>query len=222
MTIYDLSVPLRNGMPVYPGDPEAQITRLAAHERGDAWTTTHLSLSAHTGTHVDAPGHRLRKGATLDALDLHDLIGRAYVVDLSGVDSEISAQDLATRKIPPEAQRLIFKTRNSALWERTGFQTEYIGLGRSGAEWLVDHGARLVAFDYLSADVFRTQKFPAHDILLGAGIVIVESVMTGDVAQGWYTLICLPLRVSGAEGAPARAVLLSGTKWFEFENEEER
>jgi arylformamidase len=195
---------------------------LSDHARGDEWTTTHLSFSAHTGTHVDAPSHRLRGGATLDTLDLHALIGRAYVVDLQNVESEISAEALAARNIPQDARRLIFKTANNALWMRAGFNTRYVGLSRSGALWLVERGMRLVAFDYLSADVYQTQNFPAHDILLGAGIVIVESVMTGDVVQGWYSLICLPLRVSGAEGAPARAVLLSGTNWFEFDNEEER
>src|SRR5690242_14347598 len=113
MKIYDLSVLLCNGMAVYPGDPEPHITRLSDHARGDEWTTTHLSFSAHTGTHVDAPSHRLRGGTNLDALNLYDLIGRAYVVDFQNVEPEITAEDLAARNIPQDARRLIFKTQNN-------------------------------------------------------------------------------------------------------------
>ncbi|HZQ10683.1 MAG TPA: cyclase family protein [Anaerolineae bacterium] len=219
MTIHDLTVPLHNGMPFYPGDPAPQFTRLQEHTRGDEWTVTHLSMSAHTGTHVDAPLHRFQNGATVDSLNLRDLIGRAYVVDLSNVVSEITANDLIARNIPRNTKRLILKTRNAELWQRDDFQINYVALSGDGAQWLVGRGIRLVAFDYLSADIYATQKYPAHNILLGAGVVIVEGVMLGGIAEGWYVLICLPLRIQVAEGAPARAVLLSGTSLFDYEEE---
>lgn len=197
-------------MPFYPGDPAPQFTRLEDHERGDAWTTTHISFCAHLGTHVDAPLHRVRGGNTIDKLDLQVLVGRAYVVDLTNVPLEIHAEDLQARNIPLSAERLILKTRNAALWQSDSFQNDFVALGESGAEWLVAHGVRLVAMDYLSADVFSSEDFRAHDVLLHAGVVIVEGVMTGDVSEGWYTLVCLPLRIQGADGAPARAILIQG------------
>ncbi|MBI4672167.1 MAG: cyclase family protein [Chloroflexi bacterium] len=218
MQIFDLSVPLRNEMPYYPGDPAPQITRLEDHERGDAWTTTHLSVCAHVGTHVDAPLHRIRGAAPVDALSLQTLIGRAYVVDLSDVASEIHAEDLEARNIPLSAERLVLKTRNARLWAREGFQTDFVALGESGAHWVVERGIRLVALDYLSADLFTAQNFRAHEVLLGARVVIVEGILSGEIAEGWYTLICLPLRLQGADGAPARAVLIQG----ELESKEDK
>lgn len=210
MQISDLSVPLRNDMPFYPGDPAPQITRLEEHERGDAWQTTHLALCAHLGTHVDAPRHRIRGGGTVDNLDLQILIGRAYVVDLTEVALEIRAEDLEAQTIPRETTRLILKTRNAALWQSNEFQKDFVALSESGAQWLVARGIRLVAMDYLSADIFSSQDFRAHDVLLNARVVIVEGVMTGTISAGWYTLVCLPLRLQDADGAPARAILIRG------------
>lgn len=210
MKIIDVSVPLRNAMPYFPGDPAPNISRLADHERGDAWTTTHVSFCAHIGTHVDAPLHRIRGGNTVDALDLRTLVGRVYVVDLTDVALEIRSKDLDVRNIPPRVERLMLKTRNATLWQRKGFQTDFVALDASGAHWLVERGIRLVAMDYLSADVYASREFPAHTVLLNAGVVIVEGVMSGEIAEGWYTLICLPLRLQGAEGAPARAILIQG------------
>lgn len=215
--IHDISVPLHNGMHFWEGDPEPNISRLEDHERGDAWTTTHLNFCAHIGTHVDAPLHRVRGGGTVDALDLQTLIGRAYVVDITDVVSEIGANDLATRNIPQNVRRLLFKTRNGALWAREGFQKNFVALNASGAQWVVERNIKLVGMDYLSADIFLTDAAPAHDVLLNARVVIVEGMMLNDVAAGWYTLICLPIKIAGADGAPARAILLSGTL-----NEEEK
>lgn len=206
--IYDVSVPLRNGMHFWEGDPEPKITRLSDRELGDDWTTTHVSFAAHIGTHVDAPRHRIRGGKTIEALDLEMLIGRAYVVDLTEVVSEIGAENLAAANIPPDVKRLLFKTRNGGLWAREGFQKEFVALNKSGARWVVEHGIGLVGMDYLSADVFWNEAAPAHEILLGAGVVIVEGLMLQEIAAGGYRLICLPLSLAGADGAPARAVLM--------------
>lgn len=204
-------------MPYYPGDPAPQITRLEDHERGDAWTTSHVSFCAHIGTHVDAPLHRVRGGSTVDALNLQTLIGRAYVVELNDVALEIHAEDLEARNIPHSAERLVLKTCNAALWEHNAFQQNFCALAESGAQWLVERGIRLVALDYLSADIFASHDFRAHDVLLNAGVVIVEGVLSGNIPEGWYTLVCLPLRLQGADGAPARAILIEG----ELETQEE-
>lgn len=208
MTIYDLSVPLRNGMHYWPGDPAPELKRMQDHERGDAWTASHWSSSLHIGTHVDAPLHRIRGGKSIDAVDPETFIGRAYVADLTGVAKAITAQDLEGAGIPVETQRLLLKTRNGALWEREGFQKDYVGLSDDGAQWIVQHSIRLVGMDYLGADVFLTDTAPAHDILLGNGVIIVEGLLLQDVPAGWYTLICLPIKVQNTDGAPARAILI--------------
>jgi arylformamidase len=214
--IHDVSVPLRNGMHFWEGDPAPNITRLSDRERGDNWTTTHVSFAAHIGTHVDAPLHRIRGGKTIDALDLETLLGRAYVVDLTDVVAEIGVENLAAANIPSDVKRLLFKTRNGALWAREGFQKEFVALNESGAQWVVERGVRLVGMDYLSADVFWNKGAPAHEILLGAQVVIVEGLMLQAVAAGWYTLICLPLNLAGADGAPARAVLVDESAHIEI------
>ncbi len=211
MTIHDISVPLQNGMHFWQGDPEPKITRLEDHERGDAWTTSHLSFAAHIGTHIDAPLHRIRGGNTIDKLDLGTLIGRAYVVDLMSVDSEIRASDLDVRNIPSNVKRLLFKTRNGELWARQGFQKDFVALSADGAQWIVERGIKLVGMDYLSADIFIAESAPAHDALLNASVVIVEGMMLQNVAAGWYTLVCLPINIAGADGAPARAILYTGS-----------
>lgn len=206
MTIHDVSVPVRNGMHYWQGDPAPQITRLEDIERGDAWTTTHLAFAAHIGTHVDAPLHRIRGGGTVDTLELEALIGRAYVADLTDVTSEITAQALEARAIPSNVKRLLFKTRNGALWARDAFSQDFVALSGDGAQWVVERNIQLVGMDYLSADRFAADA--AHDVLLNARVIIVEGMMLQDVAAGWYTLICLPLKVQGADGAPARALLV--------------
>lgn len=208
MTIYDVSVPLRNGMHYWPTDPAPEITRRVDHERGDDWTASHLSFSAHIGTHVDAPLHRIRGGKTIDALDLDTFVGRAFVADLTDVASAITAKDLDGAGIPVETQRLLLKTRSGVLWERQGFQQDYVALSADGAQWIVQRNIRLVGMDYLGADVFFADGAPAHDALLGNGIIIVEGLMLQHVASGWYRLICLPIKVQGADGAPARAILI--------------
>jgi arylformamidase len=196
MTIYDISVPLENGMHFWEGDPEPKITRLGDHERGDSWTTSHLSFAAHIGTHVDAPLHRLRGGNTVDKLNLETLMGCAYVVDLMNVvGREITANDLETRAIPANVKRLLFKTRNGELWAREGFQKEFIALSGDGAQWLVARGIQLVGMDYLSADRFDAENAPAHDVLLNANVILVEGMRLQHMAAGWYTLVCLPLRI---------------------------
>lgn len=224
MKIYDLSVPLLNGMHYWPGDPAPELKRMQDHERGDAWTASHWSSSLHIGTHVDAPLHRIRGGKAIDAVDPDTFIGRAYVADLTDVAKAITAHNLEGADIPVGVQRVLLKTRNAALWKREGFQKDYVGLSADGAQWIVQHKIRLVGMDYLGADIFLTDAAPAHDVLLGNGVIIVEGLMLEHVAAGWYTLICLPIKLQDADGAPARAILIDDqdvtTKGIGFFEEE--
>ena len=151
MKTYDISVPITPDMPVWPGDPAVVMQRASKIEEGDNANVTHVSLSAHTGTHVDAPFHFLPDGNTLEAVPLSVMTGRAFVLYLPGVDL-ITADVLQQAEIPPRTRRLLFKTRNSEIWARgeRKFQTDFVAVSPDGAQHLVDRGIRMVGIDYLS------------------------------------------------------------------------
>lgn len=206
--IHDISVAIGPDLGVWPGDPPTAIERVCDVAAGDGYTLTRLSLSAHLGTHVDAPAHFVAGGATVDGLDLGTLIGPAVVVDLRHV-AAIGAGDLDAAGVPPGTRRLLLRTRNSDRWARgqRAFDPGFVGVTPDGAAWLVAHGVRLVGIDGPSIAPFDDVEAP-HVALLGAGVVVVEGLDLHAVAPGAYTLACLPLKVAGAEGAPARAVLI--------------
>ncbi len=208
MHIFDISVPISNQTPVYKGDPAVKLERTSDVNRGDSLTLSRIEMGAHTGTHIDAPLHFIRGGATVDELDLNILIGQAVVVDLSGVKEAITAVDLENASVPARAERILFKTSNSALWMKNDFQENFVAFAPSAAEWLIEHRVRLVAIDYLSAELFGADEAQVHRLLLAAGVIIVEGVNLTEIAAGAYQLICLPLKLKRAEGAPARAVLI--------------
>lgn len=208
MDLLDITTLIHNDMPVFPGDAPPRVTPLGDHARGDRWVTSRLELNSHTGTHLDAPLHLIEGGATVDSLDLNVLIGPAYVLDLLSVEETITARELEGANLPRDARRVLLKTRNGALWREPGFQTDFVALSGAGARWLVSRGVQLVALDYLSADRYQASDAPAHHALLGAGVIIVEGVRLEVIEPGWYQLICLPLRLQGADGAPVRAVLV--------------
>lgn len=206
LRIIDISLPLSPSLLVWPGDEQVAIAHTAHLERGDAATVSRLNLGAHAGTHVDAPAHFIRGGATVDQLALDVLVGPALVVAALGV-SELSVATLEELAIPPGVERLLFQTDNGRLWERSEFAEEFVGLTEDGARWLVARGVRLVGVDYLSVATLEGID-DTHRVLLGVGVVLLESIDLRGVAPGWYRLVCLPLRVVGAEGAPTRAILI--------------
>jgi arylformamidase len=208
MRMYDISVGVSPEIPVWPGDPPVVLERLKSIENGDEANVSHIQSSVHVGTHIDAPIHFVEGGATVDAIPLKSLLGRAYVVDLRKADV-LDAATLEAARIPPRTRRLLFKTRNSELWtsgERS-FQRDFVAVDASGAEWLVKKGVKLVGVDYLSVAPFN-DGVPTHRILLEAGVVVVEGLDLARVSKGRYTLYCLPVKLMGSDGAPARAVLV--------------
>ncbi len=207
MELFDISVPLRPGMVVYPGDTPFRSQRLRAIARGDAYNLTRLQLSAHAGTHVDAPLHFVDGGADVTRLPLTALIGPAYVVDATGISADIDAATLARLDVPTGVTRLLFKTPNSRLWDRDEFSDDFFGIAADAAEVLVSRGVDLVGIDYLSLAPASDPAL-AHVTLLEAGVVILEGVDLRNVEPGPYQLICLPLLIEGCEGSPARAFLL--------------
>jgi arylformamidase len=200
----DISVPLRTGITVWPGDEPARVDRVQAFERGDAYNLTRLAMSAHTGTHMDAPLHFLRDGRAIDTMPAEVMIGPARVVHAKG--DVISAADVPDGLEP--GARILFRTRNSDrdLFAGTFFE-DYVFLGRDAAEKLAAAGALLAGIDALSVSGFREDPAETHRLLLGAGVWILEGLCLRGVEPGEYELLCLPLRIEGADGAPARALL---------------
>jgi arylformamidase len=199
-------MPLSPTLPGYPGDPEVTITPIAQLQWGDVANVSRLVLGSHTGTHLDAPRHFFTDGLAIDDLDLHLLMGPARVCAFPHVTTHLTAADLrplALGGIP----RLLLQTPNAALWERTGFQANYIALTESAAHLLVEMGVRLVGIDYLSVDAFERHDFPVHRILLGAGVLILEGLDLRTVPPGDYELLALPLLLQHGDGAPVRAIL---------------
>jgi arylformamidase len=202
----DVSVPLASGMVHWPGDPEVSISRISSMESGDECNVSTISMSAHTGTHMDAPLHYLADGAGLDGLPLEAVIGPARVIAIQDPRS-VRAAELARHRIR-RGERILFKTRGAAArWKTETFDEEYVYISLDAARFLAARGLRLVGVDYLSVGGFLENSAEIHRTLLGAGIWVVEGLNLARVEPGRYDLVCLPLRIAGGDGAPARVAL---------------
>lgn len=205
MKYYDITLPLSNETPVYPGDPVLEIMPVQQIERGDVANLSRLIMSSHCGTHVDAPRHFLQHGAPVDRLPLDVLIGPARVVEIM-TPGEITAATLKRHHI--NCERLLLKTHNSRLLKDNVFSPEYTSISEDAASFLVEIGVRLVGIDYLSIERLHGPG-DVHRTLLGGGVVLVEGLELSEVPPGNYHLMCLPLRIVGGDGAPARAILVA-------------
>lgn len=180
----------------------------ASIARGDVCNVTHLTLGAHSGTHVDAPRHFIDGAPGVENLDPAVLMGPCRVVEHRG-PGHVTRNDLEGAGIDG-VERLLIKTKNSSLWSsrKGNFAEDFIALSPDGAQFLVECGTRLVGIDYLSIEAYiKHPSHPVHNALLAAGIVILEGLNLSAVPPGDYELICLPLLIPGADGAPARAFL---------------
>lgn len=206
--IIDITLSVGPRMLTWPGDPEVQVMPTSRLARGDHANVSQLRLGTHTGTHVDPPFHFIDGAPAVESLSLETLVGPALVADLRHVAREITPDHIDA--IEP-AERVLFRTRNSDLWARETieFPDEYVHLTTEAARALVARGARLVGTDFLSIERRGAPGHPTHVTLLEAGVVIVEGLDLSKVEPGRYTLACLPLKVVGGDGAPARAVLVA-------------
>ena len=177
-------------------------------EDGDEANVSQLNTDVHIGTHIDAPWHFVANGKTIEQLSLEVLIGKAVVVEMLDVSS-VTAKDLEALDLPQDTERLLLRTRNSQLWENevTEFYKDFVALTSDAAQWIVDRGIRLVGIDYLSVQRFYDSPL-THKILLGAEVIVIEGLNLSGVRSGQYYLTCLPLKLVGAEGSPARAILI--------------
>lgn len=205
--IIDISIPVFTGMVFYPGDPGATVQTVRSIDRGDVANLSELRLGSHCGTHVDAPHHFENDGRTVDRIPLDALVGEARVLDLTGIEGSITRADLEAAGIN-DATRVLLKTDNSKLWGESVFSPGYVSLSDGAAAQLVEAGVVLVGIDYLSIERFQPETFNVHHTLLGAGVVVLEGIDLAVVEPGGYELVCLPLKVAGGDGAPARAILI--------------
>ncbi len=202
----DVSVPLWTGMVHWPGDPVFRLEHTLSLDRGDKTNLSAFSMGAHTGTHIDAPLHFAAAGDSVDEMPLSAMMGRARVIEISDPESirpeELRAYDIRS------GERILFKTRNSPrCWEAKGFVEDFVYIPKDAARYLAERRVRTVGVDYLSVGGFYGDGDETHRLLLNAGIWIIEGLNLTPVDAGLYDLICLPLKILGGEGAPARAIL---------------
>lgn len=203
--IIDVTVPLSADVPTFPGDPRFEMRFEHSMDEGKPYNVAHMSLGVHSGTHVDAPHHFINGAATVDQLPLEILMGKARVVEIGDRErirrAELEALDLR------DDIRVLFKTRMSGQLRGAPFQEDFVYVDPEAAAYLVQSGIKLVGVDYLSIERFGSKEFAAHHALLGAGVVVVEGLDLSEAEPGEYDMACLPLRIVGADGAPARVVL---------------
>jgi arylformamidase len=206
--IYDISVPIRTGGLVYPGNPEIEVSLQQAVAKGAGANVSFVRFGSHTGTHADAARHFFDDGQTVDRIPLDRLMGPALLIAFSDDLRAIGATDLEKHDLEGHT-RVLLRTRNSALLSQQEFVADYTFLTPDGAQYLVDRGIELVGVDYLSIEQFHSGHHKTHRTLLEKSVVILEGLDLSVPAPGNYQLICLPLRIEGCDGAPARAVLIA-------------
>ena len=203
----DISVTISSGMVHWPGNPPVQIERVRAIEHGDDYNASRLSMSAHTGTHMDAPLHFLRSGRGLDQMPLDATVGPARVIQIQD-PQQITVAELRPCRIQ-RGDRILFKTRNSSrCWKQKSFVKKFVHLSNEAANFLAEKGVRAVGVDYLSVGPYGSNDSKTvHQALLGAEVWIIEGLNLSRVRPGRYELVCLPLKIRQSDGAPARAIL---------------
>lgn len=206
--IYDVTVPITNTMPVWPGDPAVQLHAKSQQSRDGTHTVrvTAIEMGSHTGTHIDAPIHMSAGSRTLSDIPLEQLVGPATVVELNDVRSIGRAQ------LQPVnwsgVQRVLFKTENSRHWNDGKFYEEFVYLEPDGGQFLVERGIHLVGIDYLSIDKYKSESHPTHFVLLTKNVVIIEGLNLSQVPPGSYAMAALPLNLKDGDGGPTRVVLM--------------
>jgi arylformamidase len=208
--IYDVTAPITNSMPVWPGDPPVRLCAKSHLSRDGAHTVrvTSIELGSHTGTHIDAPFHMMPEGKRLDDFPLEILTGHATVFEVPG-RSSIGRAELQ-RFDWTGVERVLFKTENSRHWQDGAFYEHFVYLEPEGAEFIAQQSVKLVGIDYLSIDKFKSDSHPSHFVLLTKNILILEGLNLSRVPAGEYTMVALPLNLRDADGAPARVILMNG------------
>lgn len=205
MPLYDATLSLHEGMLTFPGDPRFSIETVFDRQKGDPFNLALMTVGTHLGTHVDPPAHYVEGGATVDEISPEVMVGPGVILDMRGrpcVDRQ-ALEDSWMR----DYTRVLLKTDNSPKLLQPNFDTNYVSLTEDGARFLVDKGVKLVGIDYLSIEKYMNPGAPVHNILIGAGVLIVEGLYLSDVPAGPCRIYCLPMKIRGGDGAPARVLI---------------
>ncbi len=202
----DITVSLTDGMVHWPEDPPVEIRKVLDMNRGDDCNLTHISMAAHAGTHIDAPRHFRKSGKGIDKMPLTAAVGIARVIEIT--DKEfITVDELRPHRIR-SGERILFKTRNSKQrWDKKPFRKEFVHLSTDAAKMLAARKVRTIGIDYLSIGGYGGNVVEVHDIILRAGICVIEGLNLSKINPGRYELNCLPIKIAGSDGAPARAII---------------
>ncbi len=207
MKLLDVTVPIKDLMTVYRGNPLVRIRAVMTLPKNGVHVSE-LCLGSHTGTHIDAPIHFIKGGKGIDRIDPERFMGPAFVADLRRVKGGITAADLAQARIPRSTMRVLLRTSNSRWWHPArAFRTDFVYLAPDGADWLVERSVQLVGIDYLSIEGYGVPGAPTHKRLLGAGIPIVEGLDLFNVRPGRWQMAAFPLRIKDGDAGLTRAVL---------------
>lgn len=204
MRIYDLSHTLATGSPVYPGDSEPVITRVASYHV-NGFEGRRLDMSSHAGTHVDVPAHMMAEGDSLNTLGVESFVGAAAVVDVA-CDSPglINADDFT---IPENVDFVLFRTGWDRYWGTNEYFRAFPALSSAAAKQLAAAGLKGIGLDSPSVDPVDSEDYIAHFTILGAGMVIIENLTgLGQLPDGPFTFSALPLKIADGDGSPVRAV----------------
>jgi len=205
VTIYDISVGLSSKTPVFPGQARFNREYLSKILNGGKANVSKFSMTSHTGTHVDSPFHFIPEGITIDKINFSNIIGFARVFEINA--PKIDLDEIKNLEIK-KGDIVLFKTRNSKLWNLEDFSYDYVYITPEAAGYLAQKEVHAVGIDYIIPEAFDDVKRPVHHILLGKNIVLIEGLNFTDVPADNYLLICLPLKILGNDAAPARAILL--------------
>lgn len=202
----DVSVPIRAGMVVWPGNPPVEIERVTDQQQGDRSTNSRIAFGSHSGTHLDAPLHFLPDGPGLETMPLTAMVGPARILEIND-PFEVLQESLRPHRIRA-GERILLKTSNSTrCWKTDAFVEDFVGVSLEAAADLAERQITLLGIDYLSIAGYHADGVRIHQTLLRAGAWILEGLNLAGMPAGRYEMICLPLKVMDADGAPARVLL---------------
>jgi arylformamidase len=207
MPLYDATLPIRQGMLTFPGDPPFRMSPFFSRTQGDPFNLSLVSMGTHMGTHVDAPAHYLDGGATVDQIPLDVLIGPGVILDMTG-RSFVDRRALEESNLDNHV-RVLLKTDNGPKLSNSEFHTDFIQLTEDAAHLLVERKVLLVGIDYLSIEGYENPTAPVHRALLSSGVLVVEGLNLVQIPAGPCEIYCMPLKIAGADGAPARVLILA-------------
>lgn len=206
--IFDISVPIKKKMPIWPGSLAPEVTPIKHFDFGDCVHDSSLKMGLHTGTHIDAPSHFIQGAQCVNNIPLEEFICEVYVLEMLDC-KEITSLDLSNAKIPSNIKRILFKTSNSQLWsdDIMEFKEDFVALTVDAAKWLANRKFRLVGIDYLSVQKYTDVTPETHVVLLESKVILLEGLDLSKISEGKYELICFPLKLEDCEASPVRAVL---------------